>query len=263
MPITYQELRLLLVSPGDVASERKIAGEVVDELNRDIAPDRGYRVAIWRWETDARPGLHILGPQGLIDDLMTISTADVVVGVFWKRFGTPVWDAASGTEHELRRAWASWRSHGRPDVMVYFGTRAAGGTTPEDSEQATRIRRFKRSMPEEQLWWSYRTRRDFERLLRQHLTRYLLGLPIVRPPAGAADEVSPSIRQRFAELNIVVERLTARQTEVIEELTDESRVLISGAAGSGKTLVAAQKALRTAKAGYSTLFVCHNPLLAD
>jgi hypothetical protein len=37
------------------------------------------------WETDSRPGLHLEGPQGLIDERMQIADSDVVVGIFWKR----------------------------------------------------------------------------------------------------------------------------------------------------------------------------------
>src|SRR5947199_933087 len=107
-----QVVRVVLVSPGDVPGERAVAQTVVDELNRGVAADRGCRVSLWRWETDARPGLHLEGPQGLIDEGMRIEEADVVVGVFWKRFGTPTRDADSGTEHELRRAWIAWRERG-------------------------------------------------------------------------------------------------------------------------------------------------------
>ena len=78
------------------------------------------------WETDAQPGIHLEGPQGLIDELMNIQNADVVVGMLWKRFRTPTGDADSGTEHELRRAWASWNERRRPEVMVYFGPDLAG-----------------------------------------------------------------------------------------------------------------------------------------
>jgi hypothetical protein len=49
----------------------------------------------------------------LIDQAMRIEDADVVVGIFWKRFGTPTLDAGSGTEHELRHAFS-----GSPDVSV-------------------------------------------------------------------------------------------------------------------------------------------------
>jgi len=48
-----------------------------------VAPDKGYQLTVWRWETDARPGLHIEGPQGLIDERTGIDDADIVVGVFW------------------------------------------------------------------------------------------------------------------------------------------------------------------------------------
>jgi len=105
-------VRIVVVSPGDVAQERAVAQTVVDELNRGVAADRGCRLSLWRWETDARPGMHLQGSQELIDELMDIEDADVVVGVFWKRFGTPTGEAASGTEHELRRAWSAWQERG-------------------------------------------------------------------------------------------------------------------------------------------------------
>jgi hypothetical protein len=98
----------------------------------------------------------------------------------------------------------------------------------------------------------------------------------VNPRAGAAslkgrknepqaddDRFSEPIRARFAELDLIVERLTTDQKRVIDQLGDQQQALISGCAGSGKTLVATEKALRLAHAGVATLFLCHNPLLAD
>ncbi|MGO9976417.1 MAG: hypothetical protein ACLP01_27145 [Solirubrobacteraceae bacterium] len=90
-------VRVVVVSPGDVMAERKAVVSVVDELNRRVAPAQGCRLSVWRGETDARPGLHLEGPQGLIDERMQIDDADLVVGTFWKRFGTPTGDAATGT----------------------------------------------------------------------------------------------------------------------------------------------------------------------
>ena len=96
---------MIVVSPGDVAAERDAVKLVVDDLNRRVAPANGCQLSLWRWETEARPGLHLEGPQGLIDERMQIADSDIVVGIFWKRFGTPTGDAQSGTEHELRNAW--------------------------------------------------------------------------------------------------------------------------------------------------------------
>ena len=143
MSTTVRHVRVVVVSPGDVAPERDAIQGVVDELNAGIAADRGCVLSVWRWETDARPGLHLEGPQGLIDDNMDIEQADVVIGVFWKRFGTPTHDAGSGTEHELRRAWAAWSERGRPDVMVYFCTRPYFPDTREEIAQADRVLAFR------------------------------------------------------------------------------------------------------------------------
>ncbi len=171
MDASEARIRVVVVSPGDVARERTTVKTVIDELNRLIAQDR---LVLWRWETDARPGLHLLGPQGLIDDLMDIQSADVVIGVFWKRFGTPTGDALSGTAHELRHAWASWKTTGRPEVLVYFSTRKYAPREAEELPQWQQVLEFKRDLPKEQLWWQYATGREFEALLREHLTRYVL-----------------------------------------------------------------------------------------
>ncbi|MDX6720116.1 MAG: hypothetical protein QOJ63_2370, partial [Solirubrobacteraceae bacterium] len=65
-----EQIRVVVVSPGDVARERAVAQRAVDELNRGVASHRGCRLSLWRWEVDARPGMHLDGPQGLIDEGM-------------------------------------------------------------------------------------------------------------------------------------------------------------------------------------------------
>jgi len=199
-------VRVAVVSPGDVVRERRAAQRVVDELNRGVAADRRCQLSLWRWETNARPGVHLDGPQGLIDDLMEIQDADVVVGVFWKSFGTPTKEAGSGTEHELRRAWAAWQDNRSPEVMVYFCTRRYAPETPEEVAEWGRVLDFRRAMPEEQFWWRYTTVTEFEALLREHLTRFLLKrLPT--PERRSRQTTEPGVRSD----------LTAVDTQVLLE----------------------------------------------
>ena len=75
-------------------------------------------------------------------------------------------------------------------------------------------------------------------------------------------DFASSIREHFSELSQQIESLTSEQYRVIRILRLTNRVRISGCAGSGKTLVAAEKAIRLAQAGVKTLFLCHNPHLA-
>lgn len=75
-------------------------------------------------------------------------------------------------------------------------------------------------------------------------------------------DFASSIKGRFTELHKQITTLTSDQYRVIRMLRLTNRVRISGCAGSGKTLVAAEKAIRLAKAGVKTLFLCHSPHLA-
>jgi tetratricopeptide (TPR) repeat protein len=220
-------VRVVAVSPGDVRAERNRLEVVVDELNRGIARERGCRLSLWRWETDAHPGLHLEGPQGLIDDAMGIDDSDVVVGIFWKRFGTPTSDAGSGTEHELRRAWSAWQQRRRPQVMVYFCDRKH---LPRDTAEAAQLQQllsFREALPNEQLWWRYVTVADFERSVRQHLTAFLLALKPVTAPAEVAhgSERQPESRRLVSVLAVradigdpeVMHGVFDRCTSVIEQ----------------------------------------------
>jgi UvrD-like helicase C-terminal domain/Nuclease-related domain/AAA domain len=57
--------------------------------------------------------------------------------------------------------------------------------------------------------------------------------------------------------------LTRRQATVLDFLSRQRRVMIAGGAGTGKTLIARQKAERLAEEGLRTLLVCYNRGLAD
>ncbi len=241
-------MRVVVVSPGDVVAERKAVVRVVDELNRRVAADKGCRLSVWRWETDARPGLHLEGPQGLIDERMHIADADLVVGIFWKRFGTPTGDAHSGTEHELRRAWEAWRKRGRPDVMVYFCERKAAPAKAAEADQWQRVLRFRDELPKEQMWWAYKRTIEFERLVRGHLEDVVLRRPTAREPDSAAAPAGEgSVSGRWFGVPAVTVAFSGRGDELdglIEALGVADRVVIAqaitGLGGVGKTQLAAR-----------------------
>jgi hypothetical protein len=111
--------------------------------------------------------------------------------------------------------------------------------------------------------------RDYEGIYR-HLTGTTPPPPLAVRPAGysrrrdpaASWRFAPTIQEQFRQIDRRVEELTTEQYRVIQELHGRSKALISGTPGSGKTLVAAEKAIRLGHAGVKTLFLCHNPLLA-
>jgi formylglycine-generating enzyme required for sulfatase activity len=166
-------LRIIVASPSDVQAERDSLPAVIEELNRGIAAAQGLRLELGRWETDAYPGFHLEGPQGLIDPTLRIEDCDVLIGIFWKRFGTPTAEAGSGTEHEFRQAYAAWQQHGRPQIMVYFNQEAATPKSKAETAQWGQVLEFQEHFPKEGLWWPYQGKEQFERLVRNHLTQFL------------------------------------------------------------------------------------------
>jgi hypothetical protein len=173
-----QELRVVVASPRDVQSERNSLVDVAAELNRGIAKDRAIHIEISRWEIDAAPGFHLEGPQGIIDSVLRIEDCDLLVGIFWKRFGTPTADAKSGTEHEFRKAYEAWKRDKRPQIMMYFNEKPYSPKTREEIEQWGQVLGFKSKFPKEGLSWSYNGKNEFEKLVRQHITQFIRHIPI-------------------------------------------------------------------------------------
>jgi hypothetical protein len=145
-------LRVVLASPGDVQGERDAVPGIIEELNRGVARDRDLRLELVRWETDAYPGFHPEGPQGVIDPILGIEACDVLIGIFWKRFGTPTGAAQSGTEHEFRTAYRAWKAHGRPHIMIYFNGAPYAPKNREEIEQWGKVLDFQGRFPKEGPW---------------------------------------------------------------------------------------------------------------
>lgn len=74
---------------------------------------------------------------------------------------------------------------------------------------------------------------------------------------------SEEIRTGITAFKKTIDTLTVDQFRIIEWLRGQKKAVIQGCAGSGKTLVAAEKAIRLAKAGLNTLILCHNYYLAE
>jgi len=175
MPYQQKVLRLVVASPDDVLEERNFVTSVCDELNHGVAKSLGLRLDVIRWETDTYPGFHSAGPQGLIDTMLKIGEADVLVGVFWKRFGKTTNFGQTGTEHEIQTAIDSWKAKGSPHVMIYFSQQPYSPKSKAETDQWGSVLQFREKLEADGkgLWGDYETPQKFRDALRQHLTQFL------------------------------------------------------------------------------------------
>lgn len=169
-------LRILVASPSDVQPERDVLRSVIDEVNRVVAADSGLYLVLSRWETDTHPGFHPEGPQGLIDPILKITDCDLFLGIFWKRFGTPTADGKTGTEHEFSLAYVAWKEKGSPQIFVYFNEKPYTPKSKAEADQWGQVIDFRDRFPKEGLWWPYKGKAQFEKLVRNHLANYIRSL---------------------------------------------------------------------------------------
>ena len=116
MPFKSDTYRVLIGSPSDLADERRVATDAVNDWNAQHAGAEGVVLLPVKWETHATPETGVR-PQAAINAQL-VAGADILVGMFWTKLGTSSGVAASGTVEEIDRFVAA----GKP-AMLYFSRR--------------------------------------------------------------------------------------------------------------------------------------------
>ena len=115
MPKNIIEIKIFVAGPTDVSAERGIVEEVAHAINNAEGFVRDFFLRVVGSQTTV-PGIG--DPQDLIN--VTADEVDLVVVIFWRRFGSPTSQYDSGTQEELLRAVENWKRNRKPHVMLYF-----------------------------------------------------------------------------------------------------------------------------------------------
>lgn len=89
------------------------------------------------------------------------------------------------------------------------------------------------------------------------------GIDVVREVFARSFVVAPLVASRLADQEARRLVLTKDQMRVLDFLRSHRRAAVSGGAGTGKTVLALEKARRLASEGIKTLLTCYNRQLAD
>lgn len=113
-----------------------------------------------KWETHATAQYGRPAQEDINEHLTDL--ADMVIGIFWSRLGTPTTEHKSGSVEEITRHSAA----GKP-VMMYFTEAPIPNSA--DLDQVKAVRDFRKSAQEKGTLWSFQSREEF----RVHFSRHL------------------------------------------------------------------------------------------
>ena len=125
----------MIASPSDVAAERRIVREVLQNWNDVNSKSRKIAFLPVAWESHASPNL-ARRPQESINKHL-LDECDLLVGVFWTRIGTAAGSKSSGTVEEIKRHHAA----GKP-ARLYFSS-APISPNELDPNQNAKVTEFK------------------------------------------------------------------------------------------------------------------------
>jgi hypothetical protein len=149
--------RVMIASPGDVQAERDIVREVVHEWNAVNSVRRGIVLLPVGWETDLAPEMGD-APQTIIDKRI-LKDADLLIGIFWTKIGTPTATHASGAVEEIEEHLAA-----KKPAMLYFSM-APAVLDSVDPDQYKGLKTFRDTCKSRGVYETYNNIGDFRHKL--------------------------------------------------------------------------------------------------
>ncbi len=160
MSRTVTVFDVMIASPSDVATERRVVREVITAWNDSHAFRSSVMLNPIGWDTHASPGIG--RPRDLINT-PAVEQADLLIAVFWTRLGTPTGKASSDTVEEIELHL----SKGKP-AMFYFSSRPVE-LSSIDPDQLAALQGFKTKLMTKSLVETFESPDE----LRQKLTAQL------------------------------------------------------------------------------------------
>ncbi|MBE9092408.1 hypothetical protein [Tychonema sp. LEGE 07203] len=171
-----EKLKIFLASPSDVAKECDYVIEVIEEINRTIAPSKGVILEVVS-SKHTFPGYGQDGQSVLNKQIGPMKQYEIFLGIMWSRVGTPTKRAPSGTIEEFRRAVRANKSHEKPEIWFYFRKLEAHLDTQEKLEQAQKVVTFKKEVQRKALTHDYNSPSNFRERFRRDISLWLNARP--------------------------------------------------------------------------------------
>lgn len=168
MPTDVTRYTVLLSSPGDAAALCKVADGAIRAINRTHSATTGVELYPTDWRRDSRADSGA-EPQALLNRQI-VDDADIILAVFYQRYGTPTAGYGSGTEEEIRRGLGQGKT-----VLLYIWAPSAG-FEPDDPEQFEKIGSLRDELGKAVMYKRFSNERELEQEVTHDLTRLVFEL---------------------------------------------------------------------------------------
>ena len=154
-------LKVMIASAEDVAEERKIVTGAIYRWNDANASVRRLVLLPIKWETYSTPQIGV--PAHAVINRQLLDDADIVIGLFGTRTGTPTKESISGTVEEIKKHVAAGKT-----AKVYFAE-VRGGQKNVDQNQYALIQKFQEELNGSGLSATYQSMQQFRDDFELHL----------------------------------------------------------------------------------------------
>ncbi|MCJ7602996.1 MAG: DUF4062 domain-containing protein [Desulfobulbaceae bacterium] len=182
-----QELKIFVSSPSGIEEEHKRVTNVIKDLNKRLDKFNCLLVAIRFKDIPPSAGK----AQEIID--REIGNFDIFLGIMKDRFGTPVFDSQSGSQHEFELAYSSWQEKNEPEIMFYFCDQIDTPKYSEATEQLLKVQKFREEISSRVLHKGYDNPDDFERKLSIDLEEIAISLISTKKEKSFQDKCSKGV----------------------------------------------------------------------
>ena len=154
-------IEVFITSPSDVVEERKIVHNLIEEWNVINTKKQKMILRSITWEKDLHSSFGE-SPQSIINEQI-LDDADILIGIFNARLGTPTKEHDSGSVEEIKR-----HIEQNKPAMLYFSNDKINRDT-FDNEQYDKLKLFKDWCKDKSVYFEYNDTTEFTKIVRTQI----------------------------------------------------------------------------------------------
>ncbi|WP_069130087.1 NACHT domain-containing protein [Rhodohalobacter halophilus] len=255
------EIQVFVSNPGDVEPEKRVVESVCKRLSESYQDYCKVRLRVREWSTIV--GQFGKRPQQIIND--EIQNYDIYLGIWWMRFGSKTGvinpetkeEFESGTHEEFYLAYENWDQFRQPEIFLFFKEPKISGASRE-TEQLLKVQKFRENQQKNGWCNRFQDEKEFQSKVYDLLNNKLLNF-CFKEKKAKKDRVEKNskhlpftkkqdiyLKQLYISRDIIPYnslvnepkfRLNDKKnrSRLLEKILIESKIVLLGEAGSGKT----------------------------